>query len=467
MKAFQPWAAPEMDPALVMKYDMPGPRYTSYPTAPHFHDRFSEEDRLRAIRRSNESVPPAPLSLYFHLPFCSSLCWFCGCSVHRTKDRGISGNYIEALLKELSLLRRALGDGRKLEQAHWGGGTPTFIPADLLEKLHDGMFGMFETGDSPEIGIELDPRELREEYFEFLERSRFNRFSIGIQDFDPKVQEAVHRVQDERATLEAYYRLKRSKEGVSISLDLIYGLPHQTAGSFSSTIERVIEMAPDRIALFNFAYLPELIPHQKAIDRNHLPSPAGKLEILGMAIRDLTSAGYIFIGMDHFARPGDELAVALKERTLHRNFQGYTTKGGCDLFGLGATSISQFAEVYSQNIKDALGYMETAGAGKPTVTRGFELSREDILRREVINRLMCHFSLRKKEIEEKFGIEFDIHFRDALKALEPMAEDGLVSLRSDAIEVDPKGRLLARNIAMSFDAYLNTAGNRTNFSRTV
>ncbi len=466
MKAPETWDPPKIDPEIVLKYDRPGPRYTSYPTAPHFHERFTCEDRIRAIRRSNEIAPPAPLSLYFHIPFCSSLCRFCGCSVHRTKDRGISESYVDALLAELSSLGNLLGKGRKLEQLHWGGGTPTFIPAGLLGKLHDAVFDSFETGTSPEIGIELDPRELGESHFEFLERSRFNRFSIGIQDFDPRVQEAVHRAQDEKATVSVFERL-RKLDRASLSVDLMYGLPLQTARSFSSTIGKVIGMAPDRVAVFNFAYIPEQLPHQRTIDAGLLPSPAEKLEILGMVIGELTSAGYVCIGMDHFARPGDELAAALKEGTLHRNFQGYTTKGGCDLFGVGATSISQFSNVYSQNIKDAPRYIEAAVSGRSTVMRGIELTGEDLLRRDVINGLMCRSEVRKNEIEEKHGIEFDMFFKDELENLAPMEKDGLVSLSRYKLEVKPLGRLLVRNIAMVFDAYLNRAGCKATFSRTV
>ena len=466
MKNLEIWAPPEIDQALVMKYDRPGPRYTSYPTAPHFHERFTGEDRMRAIERSNECAPPTPISLYFHIPFCSSLCRFCGCSVHRTKDRGISAGYIEAVISELKDLGQALGKGRKLEQLHLGGGTPTFIPANLLGKLHDAVFGLFETGASPEIGIELDPRELAESHLEFFGRSRFNRFSIGIQDFDPRVQEAVHRVQDEKLTVGVFEALRKLGHA-SLSVDLMYGLPLQTARSFSSTIGKVIGLSPDRLAVFNFAYLPDQIPHQRAIDKNLLPSPSEKLEILEMVVGELTSAGYVYIGMDHFARPGDELAVALKERTLHRNFQGYTTKGGCDLFGIGATSISQFSNVYSQNIKDASIYMEAVSSGRSTVMRGLELSGEDLLRRDVINGLMCGSEIRKKEIGQKHGIEFDEFFRDELERLVPMERDGLVSLLADRIEVKPLGRLLVRNIAMVFDSYLDRAGNRVSFSRTV
>jgi len=460
------WDAPSFDAAKILKYDKPGPRYTSYPTAPYFHEGFDERAYREGIAESGAMSPPPPLSLYFHLPFCQSVCWFCGCNVHYTKDRSLSERYIDTMLKELSTLRGLIGKERKVVQVHWGGGTPTFIPAPLLKRLSDGIFSAFETADSPEIGIELDPRALTEEHYRFLEESRFNRFSMGIQDFDPRVQMAVHRTQSEELTFGAFSRLRKMGFN-SINVDLIYGLPYQTAESFRYTVRKITELGPDRIAVFNFAYLPELLPHQRAIRSEALPPASEKLRILEMVVETLTSSGYVYIGMDHFARPEDELTAALKNRTLYRNFQGYTTKSGCDLFGVGVTSIGQIGRIYSQNIKKLGPYMESVEAGGLAIMRGLRLTDDDLMRRDIITRLMCHFVLVKKEIEEKYSLDFDAFFAGALEELAPMQEDGLLEMFPDRIEVRPLGRLLVRNIAMAFDGYLKKEGETKRFSRTI
>jgi oxygen-independent coproporphyrinogen III oxidase len=460
------WDAPSFDTEIILKYDRPGPRYTSYPTAPYFHEGFNNDSYIDEIKESDNASPPPPVSLYFHLPFCQSVCWFCGCNVHYTKDKSLSEKYIDTMLRELSGLRSLIGKERRVLQVHWGGGTPTFIPAELLKKLSDGIFSRFELGESPEIGIELDPRALTEEHYSFLEKSSFNRFSMGIQDFDPKVQMAIHRTQSEELTFGSFNRLRKMGFN-SINVDLIYGLPYQTAESFHYTVKRIIDLSPDRIAVFNFAYLPELMPHQRAIKSDALPAPAEKLKILEMVVETLTGSGYVYIGMDHFAKPGDELTLALKNRSLYRNFQGYTTKSGCDLFGIGVTSIGQVGKIYSQNIKRLDAYMQSIEEKGLAVFRGLKLSEDDILRRDIITRLMCHFVLFKKEIEEKYPIVFDSFFAEALKELEPMQKDGLIELCSDKIEVKPLGRLLVRNIAMAFDGYLKREGETKRFSRTI
>lgn len=457
---------PSFDAAMMLKYGKPGPRYTSYPTAPHFHSGFTNDSYVEEIKHSDDSESPPPLSLYFHLPFCRSVCWFCGCNVHRTGDPGLMEKYLDSMLLELSSIRRLIRSDRKVVQVHWGGGTPTFMPAPLLKKLHDGIFSAFDTGASPEIGVELDPREITEEHYGFMAESRFNRFSIGVQDLDPAVQKAIHRTQSEELVSASIDRLRKIGAR-SISVDLVYGLPFQTAESFRRTLDRIAALGPDRIAVFNFAYLPDLFPMQKAIRSGTLPSPAEKLRILETTIGSLTSKGYVHIGMDHFARPGDELALALRDRTLSRNFQGYTTNGGCDLFGVGATSIGQIGRAYSQNIKDTGLYMASVEEKGLAVARGLKLTGEDMMRRDVISRIMCHFVLYKKEIEERYAVHFDTHFEEALAGLVPMKDDGLLELHADRIEVKPPGRLLVRNIAMAFDGYIGKEGERERFSRTI
>lgn len=459
----QRWKVPPFNIDLILKYDKPGPRYTSYPTAPYFSESFKNSEYLEEIKKC---IPQTPLSLYFHIPFCQSVCWFCGCNVHYTKDKSLSEKYVETLILELKNLKKILHKEKKVIQIHFGGGTPTFIPANLLEKVMNKIIELFEFGDDPEIGIELDPRALTDEHYKFLEKSPFNRFSMGIQDFDEKVQKAVHRVQSEELTFETFKKL-RGIGAKSINVDLIYGLPYQTAESFKHTVNKIIDLNPDRIAVFNFAYLPDIMPHQRAINKDALPKPIEKIKILEMIIENFTNNGYIYIGMDHFAKADDELFTALENRTLYRNFQGYTTKRGCDLFGIGATSIGQFGRCYSQNVKKVNEYIKSVEENGFAVFRGIKLTDEDILRREIILKLMCHFVLYKKEIEEEFNIDFDNLFSDDLNHLKEMEKDGLVRLTSDKIIVEPIGRLLIRNVCMAFDAYLKKDKEPKRFSRTV
>jgi oxygen-independent coproporphyrinogen-3 oxidase len=465
-KMAERWDAPVFDKTLILKYDRPGPRYTSYPTAPYFHEGFDTKAYERVIEETNAVADPPPLSLYFHLPFCKSVCYFCGCNVTFTKDRTLGDAYVDCVLKEMDALRAKVKPGRKVVQVHWGGGTPTFIPARVLERLWQGIASRFEIAPKAEIGVEIDPREVTDEHLDLFARSGFNRISMGIQDFDPKVQNAVHRIQPEDLTMKVVDRCRELKFE-SINVDLIYGLPFQTTERFADTVGKIVAMGPDRIAVFNFAYLPEMIGHQRAIPKDALPSPAEKLSILEMVVSRFTSGGYVYIGMDHFARPQDELCVALKDRTLYRNFQGYTTKAGCDLYGVGVTSIGQVGPCYAQNAKDLKGYQEKVRESGLAVFRGVLLTQDDILRRDVITRLMCHFVLYKQEIEEEYGIRFDETFAEALEDLKPMEDDGLISLHADRIEVHPLGRLLVRNVAMPFDAYLRKAGDAKRFSRTV
>ncbi len=460
------WDPPEFDKELILKYDRPGPRYTSYPTAPHFHEGFGTGEYIGEIEKTNPPDSETPLSLYLHLPFCKSVCYFCGCNVHFTKDRSLGETYVDSVLKEIRQLSSMVGSKRKVVQVHWGGGTPTFLPAPTLGRLYQGIRDNFTIDEQAEIGVEIDPREIKEEHFALMSECGFNRISMGIQDYDPEVQKAIHRIQPEELTRGVFDRC-RDYGFDSINIDLIYGLPYQTTDRFRRTVDRIAEMAPDRIAVFNFAYLPEMIGHQKAIPREALPSPMEKLNILEMVVERFTSEGYVFIGMDHFARPEDELTVALKDRTLYRNFQGYTTKAGCDLFGLGVTSIGQVGSCYAQNRKDLAGYHRAVAESGLAVFRGIALTDDDLLRRDIITRLMCHFVLHKGEIEKKYGLDFDEVFADALEALQPMREDGLLSLLPDRIEIHPLGRLMVRNIAMAFDAYLKTPEEAKRYSRTV
>ncbi len=454
------------DRELILKYDKPGPRYTSYPTAPHFHENFQRQEYIEEIQRTNSIHQPPPISLYIHLPFCQSVCYFCGCNVHFTKDRSLGTRYVERLLAEMKALSPMLHPQRQVIQIHWGGGTPTFISASVLERLFNGIQEYFNIADNAEIGVEIDPREVQPEHFDLFAQCGFNRISMGIQDFDPKVQEAVHRIQPEKLTRSV---IRRCRElGLeSINIDLMYGLPHQTAESFQRTVDRIIDMDPDRIAVFNFAYLPQMIKHQRALPKEALPVPMEKLAILEMVVRRFQEAGYLFIGMDHFSRPDDELNRALEKRTLYRNFQGYTTQAGCDLYGIGVTSIGQVGRCYVQNLKKTAAYEAAIDQHGLAVFRGVQLTDDDLLRRDVITRLMCHFVLYKKEIEDLHGIHFDKTFAGAMEGLRPMEEDGLVSLYSDRIEVQPLGRLLVRNIAMHFDAYLGRSAGKARFSRTV
>ncbi len=460
------WDAPVFDKNKILQYDKPGPRYTSYPPAPYFHEGFAIREYEKEIRRTNGEPEPPPLSLYFHLPFCQSVCYFCGCNVTFTKDRSLGDIYVDHLLLEMDALKALMKPSRKVAQVHWGGGTPTFIPAPTLKRLWDGIRQRFEIAPYAEIGVEIDPRAVNENHLQVFAEGGFNRISMGIQDYDPMVQKAVHRVQPRELTEDVFHRC-RALGFNSINVDLIYGLPYQTAESFASTVEEMLAMGPDRIAVFNFAYLPEMIGHQRAIPKEAMPSPMEKLNILEMVAEKFTSGGYVYIGMDHFARPEDELCRALKDRTLYRNFQGYTTKAGCDLYGIGVTSIGQVGRCYVQNRKELKAYQEAVKASGLAAFRGVYLTDDDMMRRDVITKLMCHFVLYKREIEDAHGIKFDGAFADALNDLKPMEDDGLVALYKDRIEVSPLGRLLVRNIAMPFDAYLRKAGEAKRFSRTV
>jgi oxygen-independent coproporphyrinogen-3 oxidase len=460
------WTTVPFDRALIKKYDRPGPRYTSYPPAPHFSDDFGPADYRGLLAASARAG--RPLSLYVHLPFCRHRCLYCGCNVQIARDRGRGHSYLEVLAREVAAVAAALGAGkgeREVVQVHWGGGTPTFLVPDDLRALMALLRRHFHFAPNAEIGVEVDPRECSPEHLDALAEGGVNRLSLGVQDLDDEVQQAVRRVQPAelvRAVMEG----ARARGMTSLNVDLIYGLPHQTPARFAETVDEVLAMAPDRLAVFNFAYLPAMFPHQKALDTGALPDADTKLTLLQNVVERLTGAGYLFIGMDHFARPEDPLARALCDRALTRNFQGYSTWGDTDLIGFGVSAIGQVAGGYSQNVRTVAEYEAAVAAGGGLAAfRGLAPSPEDLLRREVIVRLMCHFRLAKAEVAKRHGIDFDEHFRAELEELGPLAEDGLVELSADRITITPLGRLLVRNVAMAFDAYRGVA--KAQYSRTV
>ena len=460
------WQPVEFDRALIRKYDRPGPRYTSYPTAPHFSDDFGPEDHAALLRESRHEG--RPLSLYVHVPFCRTRCFFCGCNVTIARDPERASRYLPLLDREMDVVAGMVdAPRRRVTQIHWGGGTPTFVTPDEVRELMAAIRRRFALAADCEIGVEVDPRRTSDEHLDALAESGVNRLSLGLQDLDPRVQEAVNRVQPAELTWHVLDGARRRGMD-SVNVDLIYGLPHQTPESFAATVEEVVRMAPDRVALFNFAYLPQMFAHQRTLDEAAMPGPEDKLTILEQTSRRLVEAGWIFIGMDHFAKPDDPLAQALRQRTLTRNFQGYSTHGDTDLLAFGASSISHVADGFAQNLRGVGEYSRAIVDGRLATGRGLTTSREDRLRRDVIVSLMARFRLDKADVEARWGVDFDDHFADALAALAPLAADGLVELGGRSIEVTPLGRLLVRNVAMAFDAYLGQpAGAAVRYSRTV
>ena len=453
------------DKDLIQRYDKAGPRYTSYPTAVQFSEEFTNNDYRQMATASNISM--RPLSLYFHIPFCDTVCFYCGCNKVVTKDRSRAAPYLQRLHQEIALQSQLFDAERPVEQLHWGGGTPTFISHDEMRELMrvTGKYFKLLDNDRGEYSIEIDPREAHGDTIAVLRSVGFNRMSLGVQDFDPAVQKAVNRIQTEEET--AYVINAARSEGFnSISIDLIYGLPFQSAASFDRTLDQVLELSPDRLSVFNYAHLPELFKPQRRIHAEDLPSPDEKLAILKHCIDRLTAAGYVYIGMDHFAKPDDELAVAQTNGTLYRNFQGYSTHANCDLIAMGITSIGMVANCYAQNLKTLDEYYARIDAGELAVFRGVSLTDEDILRREVINQLICNFVLHMPAIEKQFGIVFRDYFSQEMEELQPMQADGLINISNDTITVTPAGKLLIRNICMVFDAYLR-AQKEQRFSRVI
>ena len=453
------------DPALIRKYDKAGPRYTSYPTAVQFHDGFGETEYRETALASNATGKP--LSLYIHIPFCDTVCFYCACNKIVTKNRRHAAPYLDHLHREIALQGALFDRERPVAQLHWGGGTPTFISAAEMRELMrvTGEHFRLLDDDRGEYSIEVDPRETDDHTIALLRELGFNRLSLGVQDFAPEVQQAVNRLQSREVTLKVMDAARR--EGFqSISVDLIYGLPHQSVGRFARTVEEIIAQDPDRISVFNYAHLPDLFKTQRQIDAGALPSPAVKLDILKTTIERLTQAGYVYIGMDHFAKPDDELARAQRAGTLYRNFQGYSTHADCDLIGLGATSIGMVGDSYSQNLKGLEEYYARIDEGRLAVFRGVLLDADDRLRRAVITELICHFTLDFATVERRFDIRFRDYFAAELAELADMQADGLLALAEAGIQVLPPGRLLIRNICMAFDRYLREQ-KQQRFSKVI
>jgi oxygen-independent coproporphyrinogen-3 oxidase len=452
-------------PDLLAKYSANGPRYTSYPTAVQFADSFDLAAYHRAA--SDPDAASADLSLYFHIPFCATACFYCGCNRIATKNRAHARPYLDRLKRELELQAQHFDTTRPVTQLHWGGGTPTFLSHGEMAELMAATARHFRLlpDAQAEYSIEVDPREASTETIGVLRDIGFNRLSIGVQDFDPRVQHATNRIQPLDVT-RAVMTAARDKGFKSISADLIYGLPHQSVESFTSTLDTMIELAPDRLSVFGYAHMPALFKMQRRIDETALPSSAERLAILERVIEKLSAAGYVYIGMDHFALPHDELAIAQKAGTLQRNFQGYSTQADCDLIGFGVSSIGKVGDVYTQNAKDMAAYSESIDRGELAITRGVRLDADDRLRRDIISQLMCQFALRFDELEAAYGIRFQAVFADELERMKPLEADGLLAVTVSGIQVLPAGRMLVRNVAMIFDRYL--AGHAAKrFSRTI
>lgn len=454
-----------LDFAKFTKYSKPGPRYTSYPTALEFSDSFGYDEYIQKLKSQD---PARPMSLYFHLPFCKNACYFCGCNVVFTSKEDKMLRYLEYLKRELKILSGYVNCNRQVIQMHFGGGTPTFFNAAQLEEVIKEIKSFFPNFvKDAEISCEIDPRHIDEDQMKVLSANGFNRVSFGLQDFNEKVQQAVHRIQPYAITKDAM-DLARKYNMHSVNVDLIYGLPYQTLETFKETLDLALTLNPDRFAVFNYAHVPWMKKTMRKIDETTLPLPDEKLQIMQYTINFLTSHGYKMIGMDHFAKPEDELFKAIEKGELHRNFQGYTTKGGADLIGVGLTSIGEGVGHYAQNFKEMRDYEEAIDAGKLPFERGIALNEDDIIRQYVIMELMSNFKLDIKRFEKLFNIEFKKYFADAIEALKPFVADELLSMSDDFIECSQTGTLLIRNIAMPFDAYMKKhAASSKTFSKTV
>ncbi len=451
----------DWDLALIQKYNYSGPRYTSYPTALEFSESFGAAEFSQAVAR----YPERPLSLYVHIPFCHKLCYFCGCNKVVTRQLHKADQYLDVLEQEI-LHRAALVKGRQVTQLHWGGGTPTYLNKAQISRLMSLLRANFDFASQAEISIEVDPREIELDVLDHLRSEGFNRLSMGVQDFNKEVQRLVNREQDEEFIF-ALLNHARDIGFTSTNIDLIYGLPKQTPESFAFTLNRVAELNPDRLSVFNYAHLPTLFAAQRKIKDADLPTAQQKLDILQETITSLTGAGYQFIGMDHFARPDDELALAQKAGVLHRNFQGYTTQGDTDLLGMGVSAISMIGDCYAQNQKELKQYYAEVDRRGDALWRGLALTRDDCIRRDVIKSLICNFRLDFAVIAKQWDLDFHDYFAQDLALLEPLAKDGLVEVSDEHIVVTGKGRLLIRNICMCFDAYLRQKARMQQFSRVI
>ncbi len=463
-------AAPAFESDLLRRYDRPGPRYTSYPTAPQFHAGFGEHALRDAAAASNGDPIPRRLSLYVHVPFCTSPCFYCGCNRIITRDKARGESYLARLYREIALTAQLFDRDREVIQLHFGGGTPNFLTPAQLREVVDSLRHHFHFSDSRErdISIELDPRFVNADDIAQLADIGFNRASFGVQDFDHDVQVAVNRIQSVEET-QAVVDACRANGFRSVNIDLIYGLPKQTAGGFEKTLEIVTRMRPDRIAVYSYAHLPQLFKPQRQLNADDLPDADTKLALLQLAISRLTAAGYVYIGMDHFALPDDDLATAQARGGLHRNFMGYTTHADSDLVGLGVSAISHIGDSYSQNPRDLPSWQIALDEGRLPVFRGMRLTEDDQLRADLIQALMCQGEIPVRALERRYSIRFDEYFASALDKLQPLQDDGLVRIEPDRVSVSSRGRLLLRNIAMCFDAYLEQPAQvaAPRFSRAI
>ncbi len=453
----------QVDLDLIQKYNVPGPRYTSYPPATQFSDKLSLAELQNKVNESGQSE--RDLSIYFHLPFCQTLCWFCGCTTVITTEQSVSAKYLDYLKKELALIKPLMNPKRRAIQLHFGGGTPTFFTPSELRQLGEMIHAQFTLADDAEAGVEIDPRRVSRDHIQALRDIGFNRASIGVQDHNPKVQQAIHRIQPFEQTKQVVDWIHETGFS-SLNIDLIYGLPHQTAASFETTLEDALTLKPNRFAVFNYAHVPWMKPAQKILEAKILPTPEVKMQLLKLTIEKLTSEGYVYIGMDHFAREDDELAIAQRQKTLQRNFQGYSTRGGTDIFAMGMSSVSQSNDLYWQNIKDLAEYYAALDAGKLPLARGYILTDDDKIRRETIMRLMCDLGLDYASMSRLLGLDFAKHFAPELESLDDMEADGLLVKTPGGVAVTDFGRLLVRNIAMRFDSYLPKQNERR-FSKTI
>ena len=456
---------PAFDPEIIKKFDVNGPRYTSYPTADRFHEGFTLEAAVGEILKRQNLNSPDPMSLYFHLPFCHSICYYCACNKIITKDHGRSAKYLKYLDREIVLQSALLGEhDRTVTQLHWGGGSPSFLSSDEMRFLMNSIRKHFNLLDSGEYSIEIDPRGVEVATVKLLGELGFNRISVGVQDFDRQVQEAVNRIQSEAET-SSVIDTARQNGFKSVSIDLMYGLPKQTIQGFEKTLDRIIAIAPDRLSIYNYAHLPRLFMPQRRIDIADIPTPEMRLQILQLAIQKLTAAGYLYIGMDHFAKPDDELAVAQRKKQLHRNFQGYSTFADCDMLAFGISSISKVGAAYYQNHKTLEAYYRDVDQQILPVFRGIVLTEDDSLRRAVIQSLMCHFEISMDAFGQRYNIDFKDYFRDELTKLSAYEQAGLIRIHEEKISVLPLGRLLVRTISMVFDQYLQSRTG--NYSKVI
>lgn len=460
--------AVSFDADLMRRYDREGPRYTSYPTALQFREGIDAVDYEKAAAESRGAAEEQPLSLYVHIPFCFSPCFYCGCNKVVTRHLDRADSYVRQLLREISHRSTYFKRSRIIEQVHFGGGTPTFLPNKRLIELLDRLDQDFTLTDaeSRDYSIEIDPRAADGGVLQLLTALGFNRISLGVQDFDENVQRAVNRVQP-AATVERVYDAARALGFRSINFDLIYGLPRQSVASFSATLDRVIAMRPDRLAVYGYAHIPQAFKAQRQIRSEELPDAAARLALLQLAVDKLCGAGYIYVGMDHFALPTDGLAQAQQNGTMHRSFQGYTTHANRDLVNLGVSAIGQVGQLYVQNNKSLAAYETAVAAGALPSHRGARMNRDDVLRKDVIHTLMCYGSIEFAAVERRHGIQFDAYFTQELKRLETLEADGLVKLDAGGIALTPAGRLLMRTVAMTFDAYLAADSRAARMSRVI